>query len=179
MGRINKKNRRKSIFYLQEQGKFCSRGQQEYAFSSYNRNTVIRNEKLFLQLKFLSSSKEWLLLILWWGYTDLFFVILGMQRRTCSVKWHLLLVVPSVFIILYFCAVTISELRTCKHLNLPAFNLANILISTERYTTAGNETGRLSTGYNFDFTLTVSFTLTYKPSNDSFLAYTMSSSVPQ
>lgn len=89
MGRTYKKNVRESNFYLQEQGKICSRGQQECAFNRYSRNTVIRKEIQFLQLNFLSASKEWLPLILWWGYTDLFFVILGMQRRRC--KFHALL----------------------------------------------------------------------------------------
>lgn len=115
------KNGRESNSYLQGQGKICSRGQQECAFNSYNRNIVIRKEKLFLQLKFLSASKEWLLLISWQGYANLFFVIPRMQRRKCRFH-YLLLDYPNFFFSLLWWACLLSK-ATPNQLLLDSSNM--------------------------------------------------------
>lgn len=81
-------------------------------------------------------------------------------------------------VILYCCAVAISECRfiSVKHL-IAYFNLANMLISTDQYKTEVNEklTERLKSSYNYNLPFITSFILTCKSRNDVLLLYARSS----
>lgn len=81
-------------------------------------------------------------------------------------------------VILYCCAVAISECRfiSVKHL-IVYFNLANMFISTDQYKSEVNEklTERLKTSYNYNLPFITGFILTCKSSNDVLLLYVISS----